>query len=216
VNERVLVVPADLVRAEAAGRVYWPGDEGFARRLNEAGCFAPRADVESDESLRQVIPYLVLRTRHDGRPASYFTYRRLSAGGEARLFDKHSLGVGGHINDERVHGGLSFAAEVLRPNWIAEGLQRELAEELELPEAANLGHLTLHGFLALEETPVDRVHVGVVVMVDLEAVPAAQCRIRETDRLAAVGWLSAAELERRAREVTFEGWSRTLIEAGLP
>ena len=76
--------------------------------------------------------------------------------------------------------------------------------------------MALHGFLALDATPVDRVHVGVVVIVELEAALAAQCRIRETDRLAAAGWLTRGELERSAGEVTFEGWSRTLIEAGLP
>ena len=211
-----MVVPADLVTTASRGRWFWSdgpqADEALAARLNAEASFAPRAECETDETLRQVIPYLLLRNT-DG---AYFAYRRLPTGGEARLFDRYSLGVGGHINDERVHTGLHYDHSVLAPNLIAEGLQRELAEELDLPAAESLGRLAIHGFLALDETPVDRVHVGLVVRVDIATEHCADCRIRETDRLEAAGWFPPAELERMAKDVTFEGWSRTLIEAGLP
>lgn len=215
-SERVMVVPAELVAGAARGRTFWSdgaaADEALAVAFNAAARFAPRAEVETDETVRQVIPYLLLRSA-DG---AYFAYRRLPTGGEARLFDRYSLGVGGHINDERVHTGLHYDHRVLAPNLIAEGLQRELAEELELPDAPELGRLAIHGFLALDESPVDRVHVGLVVRVDVPTELRAACRIRETDRLEAAGWFAPAELERMLADVTFEGWSRTLIEAGLP
>jgi predicted NUDIX family phosphoesterase len=161
-----------------------------------------------------VIPYLLLKSAAGG----YFTYQRLPQGGEQRLFGMHSIGVGGHINDDRCHPGLAFESPVLRPKWVAEGLQRELAEELVLPPtgAHGLGRLRLHGFLALNETPVDRVHVGVVVVVELAPGREHECRVNEDDRLRPVGWLTSAELARQARDVTFEGWSRALIAAGLP
>lgn len=217
-DERVLVVPAELVAAAAQGRDCWSWDAernaAWIDELEAAGRFVARSQCETDESVRQVIPYLLLRSAE----GAYFVYRRLRSGGEARLYDLHSLGVGGHINDERSHAGLSFRESVLRPRWVAEGLQRELAEELELPasDGEPLGELVLQGFLALSETPVDRVHVGVVVRVELAAGRAAACRVRETDRLAAVGWLDARQLRELAESVTFEGWSRTLIAAGLP
>ncbi|MBI5835387.1 MAG: hypothetical protein HZB16_24045 [Armatimonadetes bacterium] len=215
-SERVLVVPAELVDEASRGRSFWSdgpqADQTLAARLNAAGRFAPRSQVETDESLRQIIPYLLLRNS-DG---AYFAYRRLPTGGEARLFDRYSLGVGGHINDERVHTGLHYGHGVLAPNLIAEGLQRELAEELDLPDVPELGRLSVHGFLALDETPVDRVHMGLVVRVDIATAHCADCHIRETDRLEAAGWFVPAELERMLTDVTFEGWSRTLIEAGLP
>ena len=211
-----MVVPAEVVAEASRGRRFWSdgaeSDQVLAARFNQLGTFAPRDQVETDESLRQVIPYLLLR--HGG--GGYFTYRRLPSGGEARLFDRYSLGVGGHINDERIHIGLGYSHAVLAPNLIAEGLQRELAEELVLPETGGLGRLSIHGFLALDETPVDRVHVGLVVRVDVPEALSHDCHIRETDRLESAGWLTVAELERLRQTVTFEGWSRTLIEAGLP
>src|SRR4029079_8694658 len=59
----------------------------------EHGEFRPRAEVEPDRTWKQVIPCLVLR---DG--ARYFLMRRTKAGGDARLHDLWTIGVGGHLN----------------------------------------------------------------------------------------------------------------------
>ncbi len=71
-----------------------------------------RAAAEQDPTHKQVIPYLVLR---DGE--RWFLMRRTRAGGDARLHDRWSIGVGGHLNpgDGDVEGGL----------------RREWAEELD-------------------------------------------------------------------------------------
>ncbi|MBI2301893.1 MAG: hypothetical protein HYU66_23565, partial [Armatimonadetes bacterium] len=181
--------------------------------LLAVGRFLPREGVETDETWRQVIPYLVLADPS----GAYFVYRRLPASGEARLVDLHSVGVGGHINDEHLTAGLHWTSPAVRPNLLADGLQRELREELVLPVVpGGVGRLRLHGFLALDETPVDRVHVGVVVLAGLTAEAAAGCGVRETDKLEAAGWHTPERLGTMMHEVAFEGWSRTLIEAGLP
>src|SRR5260221_14144574 len=67
------------------------------------GRFEPRVGMESDRSQKQVIPYLVLR---DG--PRYFLMRGTRAGGDARLHDRWSIGVGGHLNpgDGDLAGGL--------------------------------------------------------------------------------------------------------------
>lgn len=214
-------MPAGLVADAAAGRDFFrlEGDsanEQFVAALNAAGTFDPRDAVETDESRRQVIPYALLRAPDGG----YFTYRRLGGGGEARLFDRHSIGVGGHINDEHLLPGLAWTSSALRPNLIADGLQRELAEELFLGAANGSGTACfaarLHGFLALNETPVDRVHVGVVIIVDIAGERVSGCDVRERDKLERVGWWNAATLAERLETVTFEGWSRALIAGGLP
>lgn len=210
-SESILCVPAALVVKHCRTGFSRPERaEALVATLNGAGRFLPRDDVETDETWRQIIPYLLLRKASGG----YFAYRRLPASGEARLVDLHSLGVGGHINDEHLVPGLTSTTS-LRPNLIADGLHRELAEELVWPADASGAVLRLHGFLALDATPVDRVHVGVVGIVDLPDALAEQVTVRETDKLAGVGWLTPAELEKKAQEVPFEGWSRTLIEAGL-
>ena len=60
--------------------------------------------MELDPSFKQVIPYLVLR---DGE--RYFLMQRTRAGGDARLHDRYSIGVGGHLNpgDGGLLGGLA-------------------------------------------------------------------------------------------------------------
>ena len=73
-------------------------------------CRAPA--MEHDRTYKQVIPYLVLR---DGE--RWFLMRRTRAGGDARLHDLWSIGVGGHLNpgDGDVAGGLrrEWAEEVV-------------------------------------------------------------------------------------------------------
>lgn len=202
-SERIWCVPADRVHAArpAAGFWSWPAarSEAFAAQLASEGAFWPREAVETDETRRQVIPYLLLRA--DGR---YFTYRRLAGGGEARLMHLRSIGVGGHINDEH---------EV--DDKLADGLARELREELDVPDGA-VRRLILHGFLALDDTPVDRVHLGVVSIADIDPNRAEEVNVREQDKLACVGWFTAAELRAQLEVQPFEGWSRALIAAGLP
>lgn len=210
-SESILCVPAALVAKHCRPGFSRPERaDALVATLNAAGRFLPRDQVETDETWRQIIPYLLLRRAGGG----YFTYRRLPGSGESRLVDLHSLGVGGHINNEHLVPGLS-ATTSLRPNLIADGLQRELAEELHWPPDASGAVLRLHGFLALDATPVDRVHVGVVGIVDLPETLADQVTIRERDKLSQVGWPAPDELVKRIKEVPFEGWSRTLIEAGL-
>jgi len=141
--------------------------------------------MEQDPSWKQVIPYLVVR---DG--VRYFLMRRTQAGGEARLHDRYSIGVGGHLNPG--DGGLD------------RGLAREWAEEL---DAAFVPQFRLVGLLNDDTTDVGRVHLGVVYVADAGGRPVA---IRETEKLTGEfvepGNVSAvADL--------LEGWSRIVFEA---
>ena len=61
--------------------------DGARRRT----CRRPAA--ERDRTLKQIIPYLVLR---DGD--RIFLMKRTRAGGDARLHDHYTIGVGGHLN----------------------------------------------------------------------------------------------------------------------
>ncbi|HAZ63082.1 MAG TPA: hypothetical protein DCZ72_05660 [Armatimonadetes bacterium] len=214
-TERVLCVPATLVAEASAGRAVWSAgaaaDEAQLCAWLTAGKYRARAEAETNEAWRQVIPYVLLRAAN----GTYFTYRRLPASGESRLVGRHSLGVGGHLNDEFGAERYSYDANILRPNTFAAGVQRELDEELVWPADAPRGTLSLMGFLALSETPVDRVHVGAVLRLEVTAAARAAVDVRETDKLAAVGWLAPAELRALAGRVEFEGWTRALLDADL-
>ncbi|MEI7744450.1 MAG: NUDIX domain-containing protein, partial [Chloroflexota bacterium] len=103
-DEQVLVVPRPaLVPGEGWLGLRTGGLGEALAAVGREGRFLRRGDAEEDPSFKQVIPYLVLR---DGQ--RWFLMRRTRAGGDARLHDLYSIGVGGHLNpgDGDVAGGL--------------------------------------------------------------------------------------------------------------
>src|SRR5206468_6177199 len=98
-GELVLVVPRSSIMADPGWRGLrsdlLPGDT-FEALVATHGEFRPRGEVERDRAWKQVIPYLVLR---DG--PRYFLMRRTKAGGDTRLFDLWTIGLGGHLNPDR-------------------------------------------------------------------------------------------------------------------
>ena len=158
-GERVLVVP----RASLMGDPGWHGVTsqglaGFEALVAREGRFRDRAAMEVDRRWKQVIPYLVLR---DG--SRYFLMRRTRAGADARLHDRWTIGVGGHLNPG--------------DGDLAGGLRREWAEEI---EAEFVPDFRLVGLLNDDTGDVGSVHVGAVYVADAGGRPVA---IRETDKL---------------------------------
>jgi predicted NUDIX family phosphoesterase len=185
-GERVLVVPRDAI-VPAPG---WTGvrREGVVEALEAVareGVFVDRAIAEEDRTHKQVIPYVILR---DGE--RWFLMRRTRGGGDARLHDLWSIGVGGHLNPG--------------DGDVAGGLRREWAEELIagfVPEFAPIG------LLNDDTTPVGSVHVGIVFTADAAGRPV---EIRETDKL--TGAFATTE-EVAAVVDAMETWSRLVFEA---
>jgi predicted NUDIX family phosphoesterase len=158
-GEQVLVVPRQRIMGPRAWRgILSRGTEPYLAAIAEAGRFEPRAAMERDPGFKQVIPYLVLRDR--GR---YFLMRRTRAGGDERLHERFSIGVGGHLNPGDVD--------------LAGGLVREWSEEL---AADFVPEFRLLGLLNDDETDVGRVHLGVVYLAEAAGRPVA---VRETDKL---------------------------------
>jgi predicted NUDIX family phosphoesterase len=158
-GEQVYVVPRRAVMGETG----WHGIRTASvaevvEVIGTLGEYRDRAMMERDPSYKQVIPYLVLR---DGD--GWFLMRRTRGGGDERLHDLWSIGVGGHLNPG--DGGLD------------RGLLREWQEELVadfVPEFRPLG------LLNDDTTDVGRVHLGVVYVADAGGQDVA---IRETDKL---------------------------------
>jgi predicted NUDIX family phosphoesterase len=167
-------------------------DAGMAdalARIRSRGFFVERRHAETDASMKQIIPYCVV-----ARGGDVFLTRRTNKGGDARLFGKRSIGVGGHVNP--VDG-----ADVL-----GLALRREIEEELEIDGPRTVRAV---GFLNDDSTDVGSVHFGLVNVVRVEG----DVRVRETDNLVG-GFVAGEELRRlcAAERATFETWSALLID----
>jgi predicted NUDIX family phosphoesterase len=192
--EAVLVVPRGSVVPGRGWRGIRPADlTQVLATVAREGRFAPRAAMELDPAFKQIIPYLVLR---DGE--RYFLMHRSRAGGDARLYEKASIGVGGHLEpgDRDLAGGLAR-------EW-----REELVADFD-PEPRFIG------LLNDDRTGVGRVHLGVVFVADARGRPVA---VRETDKLSGA---FAAPAEVRAVGDRLETWSQLVFEwverpAGTP
>lgn len=185
-DEQVLVVPrASIVPGDGWLGVRRDGIEAALDAVGRDGFFMRRGDAEEDPTHKQVIPYLVLR---DGE--RWFLMRRTKAGGDARLHDLWSIGVGGHLNPG--------------DGDVAGGLRREWSEEV---AADFVPDFVPVGLLNDDTTPVGAVHVGVVFVADAAGRPVA---IRETDKLAGS---FATTAETAAVRDSMETWSRLVFDA---
>jgi len=178
-----------LARTQVPGGTDWRGVvarplEPYLQALGERGEFRPRAEAEQDPSWKQVIPYVLLRESDQ-----IFLMRRTRAGGDERLHDRYSIGIGGHVNPADTD--------------LAGGLLREWNEEIEadfIPDFQPLGILNDDG------NDVGAVHLGLVYVAQAEGRPVA---IRERDKLEG-RFASVAEVEAVADKL--ETWSALLFE----
>jgi predicted NUDIX family phosphoesterase len=184
-GERVL----GLARDDVPGGTDWRGvvDRPLApylEALKAYGEFRSRAEAEQDPSWKQVIPYVMLR---DGE--QIFLMRRTRAGGDERLHDRYSIGIGGHVNPQ--DGDLGG------------GLLREWTEEIDadfIPDFQPLGVLNDDG------NAVGAVHLGLVFVAQAEGRPVA---IRETEKLEG-RFVSVGEVT--AVRDRLETWSSLLLD----
>jgi len=189
IDEQVLVVPRELIPDAAAWHgLRTEGLDGFVGLVERHGRHEPRALMELDPAHKQIIPYLVLR---DG--PRFFLMRRTRAGADARLHDRYSIGVGGHLNpgDDGLEGGL----------------RREWAEEL---VADFVPEFSLVALLNDDSTEVGSVHLGAIYLADAAGRPVT---IRETDKLTGT-FADAAQVAAVADRL--ETWSRIVFEVLAP
>jgi predicted NUDIX family phosphoesterase len=197
-TENVLVVPTDLLYRLGHFQGFSDDVDRYIGELlsPQNTSYRPRSEMEEDPSFKQLIPYVIFTARSvDGDPL-VFCYTRGKGQGESRLHSKRSVGIGGHISiDDQV-------SEEAVP--YAEGMRRELDEEV----SVNCPYTQrCVGLINDDQTPVGRVHLGVVHLVELEQ-PAIEprepdildCRFVPVEEL-------FADLSR------FETWSQYCIKA---
>ncbi len=205
--EFVFVVPREKLFPDSYPHGYLPFGESSSRsnslegvlqqRVEEHGFFVEREYAERTPGLKQIIPYTIVE--QDGE---VLCLTRTKSGGEARLHDKLSLGVGGHINPI----DLTPDPEGQNPrNPIPQATQREVLDEELIVEGPH--ELRSVGLLNDDSNPVGAVHVGWVQVLSTQG----DVRVREVDQM--VGdFKSVSELQNMlASGANFETWSSFLI-----
>ena len=161
--------------------------DAVLERAGNLGEYVPRPSAEADRSRKQIIPYLVLR---DGDLV--FLMKRTKAGGDARLHDLYSVGVGGHINpgDGSIMGCLV----------------REWNEEL---EADFVPDFQFFGLLNDDSVDVGVHHLGIVYLADAAGRPV---KVREVQKLN--GSFEKIETIRAVYD-RMETWSQLVLDSIL-
>ena len=160
--------------------------------------FQLRYLAEEDESLKQIIPYVLFY--HDNE---LFSYVRGKQAGEDRLIGNRSVGIGGHINpvDEMLFAGTKVATD--RQTYI-EAVQREIDEEVVVDEPLSP---EIIGLINDDSNPVGRVHFGIVHVCRLSG---KTVRKRE-QQITKAGFVPIAELA-GPRWEELESWSQLCVD----
>lgn len=228
-----------------------PEPDAFLAKAMALGRFVDREQAEANPAWKQWIPYCMLRcgdwstaavpsTAEDDR--GVLLVQRTKKGGETRLHESWSIGLGGHIEPIDVAPASKAApasseaalghAKELQPGvgplgwsqqesgptdahaFFAAALARELSEELILPGQTPAPRLL--GLINDDSTEVGKVHAGLAYCIDFPA-PLRLARetagIREISKMRG-GFTHLVEFaELWQTPSQFESWSQFLIQA---
>jgi predicted NUDIX family phosphoesterase len=199
-EERVLVVPTKRFHQLGHFQGFTAEIGKYLPALLDGGDlgYRPRSEMEQDPSFKQLIPYVLFRFTAPDRSVQLFQYTRGGGQGEKRLHAKRSVGVGGHISSD------DAAKKTTTNDVYREGMLRELTEEVIIETQYRE---TCVGLINDDETPVGKVHLGVVHICDVDN---PNVRPREADILDA-GFRPVNEL--LAEIDRCETWSQIVVKA---
>lgn len=216
-----------------------PDTNAFLAQARTLGRFVDREEAEATPAWKQWIPYCMLRCgdwSQTGDERGVLAVQRTKKGGETRLHESWSIGLGGHIEPEDVAptaagGANELQAGIAQLGWtgtesgpteahafFAAALARELSEELILPGLGQTPAPRLLGLINDDSTEVGKVHAGLAYCIDFPGpLSALQKRvgIREISKMRGgfTHLVEFAELWQTPSQ--FESWSQFLIQAEI-
>lgn len=200
-DEKVLCVPRWYY--ESAAKISNPDnllDNPLETSVVNVGYFDYRNDVEMDESVLQVIPYVVLRYKD-----RYFITQRL--GGDERLQGMCAF-IGGHVDVEDTVANSGYKSGIDYMLTISEGLIREIEEETTCKFKDNITNIAFDHVFIDNSAQVSRCHVCQLVIVDVNT---KDIKIKETDKLIG-NWVDLSILKLLKEEGKTEGWASIVID----
>src|SRR5439155_27340657 len=157
--------------------------------------FLPRDQAEQNPAYKQIIPYALIvfenRVLH---------YVRGKKAGEQRLVAKGSIGIGGHMSEEKD----KFLWHTTDEQAYRAGVEREVNEEIKIDTPFEDRIVAL---LNDDTTDVGRVHLGIVHIFKLAA---PKIEKREA-MITGLTFLTKGEVV--SRRVSLESWSQICVDS---
>lgn len=190
-TEQILAIPTEnvwnILNYQEKG-VIKALDVDIMDKLLLHGVFRPRNILEEDPSYKQIIPYAVICYGNE-----VYMFRRLNKQTEARLHNKCSLGVGGHMNPY---------GDKIDIDYLHHELEREMHEEVKLGEGCEIVSMKPVGFINDDLSEVGKVHLGVLYHI---TVSNNHIEINETEKMTGE-WVAISDLAKYYGNM--ETWSQ--------
>lgn len=167
----------------------------YVSRILNDHKFVRRGPIEIDFEHKQPIGYAIIVNPGLGK---VFAYQRSQKGGDKRLHDKWSWGIGGHIEK----------SEEESENPIYASLIREIEEEVDIK--GSVKSVKVLGYINDDSDEVGRVHFGILYLIETdstEIIPRdAEIKIGDLKDIGELEEICASD------ECTVESWSRIAFE----
>lgn len=153
-TEEILVVPTDKFPDGWLDRGVSDIYEEELEELLQQAEYHTRYLMEGNPNYKQIIPYILVKDTLEPH-GKLLVYERSASGGENRLHNKYSIGVGGHL-DQNMEDTFESNVECF---W--NGAARELKEELGI--SADTTNFDLLATVYDDSNDVGKVHFGIVL-----------------------------------------------------
>lgn len=182
-------------------------------------CIRRRDELETNAKQRQVILYVTPVFRNAEGQKCYLPYYRLKGSGESRLHGNVSVAYGGHVDFFDI---IAVESVIDLASTIENSVLRELHEELRITDEgavmkfASALQEALNDpcmYLLDREDPTNRVHLGVVVEVELPNI-SEFIQSNESTQIELLPRLYTAP-ELLASDLPLESWTRTYLSADV-
>ena len=157
--------------------------------------FIPRPEAEGNPDYKQIIPYVLVVFQN-----TVLHYVRGKRAGEQRLVAKGSIGIGGHMSEEKD----KFLWHTTDEAAYRAGVEREVNEEIKIDTPFEDRIVAL---LNDDSTEVGRVHLGIVHIFKL-----AEPNVEKREAVI-TGLTFLPKNELLARRETMETWSQICVDS---